>query len=106
MKIGQEKTHMKNGYIYLKKLMYWKKKRNLVLMCQYLRVYIFVYVFSGHNANVKRIFSLIMAQWANRLQVKNIESIIQRKVYFKTICSELHMYEYANGKPKLLKHVK
>lgn len=46
MKIGQEKTRMKNGYIYLKELMYWKEKRNLVMMCQYLCTV------SGHNANV------------------------------------------------------
>jgi len=43
-------------------------------MCQYL------YAIPGHNANVERIFSLIMTQWIkkrNRLQVETVESIIQ-----------------------------
>lgn len=74
IKIGREKTRMKNGYISLKKkLINWRKKRNLVLLRQYL------YTVSGHNANVEMIFLLIVAQWikdSNRLQVNNLESIV------------------------------
>jgi len=78
-----------------------ERKRNLILMRQYL------YAIPGHNANVERIFSLIMAQWTkerNRLQVETVESIIQCKFNFKMTCSKFHMY--AMGKPELLKQVK
>jgi len=67
-----------------------ERKRNLILMCQYL------YAIPGHNANVERIFSLIMAQWTkerNGLQVETVESIIQCKFNFKLTCSEFHMWE-------------
>lgn len=78
-----------------------ERRRNLILMCQYL------YAIPSHNANVERIFSLIMAQWTkerNRLQVETVESIIQCKFNFKMTCSEFHMY--VMGKPELLKQVK
>jgi hypothetical protein len=78
-----------------------ERKHNLILMCHYL------YAILGHNANVERIFSLIMAQWTkerNRFQVETVESIIQCKFNFKMTCSVFHMY--AMGKSELLKQVK
>jgi len=90
---------MRNDYISFKKLMYWKKKRNLVLM--------YLYATPGHKANVERKFSLLVSQWTkelNRLQVKTVESIIQCKFNCKTTCPEFHTY--VTGKPELPKQVK
>lgn len=78
-----------------------ERKRNLLLICQYL------FAIPGHNANVERIFSLVVAQWTkerNRLHIETVESIIQCKFNFKMTCSEFH--KYIMGKPELLKQVK
>jgi len=89
-----KKICMTNGY------KYWKENVIFILMCQYL------YAVPGHNANVERIFLLIMSQWTkerNCLQVQTVESIIQCKFNFKMTCSEIHTYSM--GKPELLKRV-
>lgn len=78
-----------------------ERKQTLILMCQYL------YAIPGHNANVERIFSLVVAQWTkerNRLQIETVESIVQTKFNFNMTCSKFH--KYVMGKPDLLQKVK
>lgn len=58
--------------------------------------------FSGHNANVERIFSLIVVpprtKERNRLQIETVESIVQCKFNFNITSSEYHTY--ITGKPE------
>lgn len=60
-----------------------ERKKNLLLMCQYL------YVIPGHNANVEKVFSLIVSQCTkerNRLSIDTIESMMQCKVNYNDLC--------------------
>jgi len=78
-----------------------ERKKNLLLTCQYL------FSIPGHNANVERVFSLVVSQWTkerNRLCIDTVESILLCKYNFNLSCADF--YTYVKGQPHLLQQVK